>query len=209
MAGNSLIDLRRQYMQLVGSPIVPSKSYFGFQHSLFGFKSFKEIQLNIDQIRSAGIQQDGAVLDLYWFGGQKERFKDGDPRNTRFGDLEWDSNAFLNPSLNIDKIKYTNGVGITLIEEPYIGLNTKMHKMLEMNGGLVKDCKTCSPTIVDYNPWWGVGGLVDWTSPNSSLWHDCKRCALIKGCSLDTIKCVALVQSNFSAEIAGHWVHFF
>jgi len=63
--GPSLQNLRKQYMRLVGAPKVPPKEYFGFQHSLYGFRSFQEMFENIEKTRMAGIPQDGMILDLY------------------------------------------------------------------------------------------------------------------------------------------------
>lgn len=57
--GSSLVSLRQKYMKLVGSPKLPSKSYFGLQHSLFGFKSFDEMFRNIKATRDANIPIDG------------------------------------------------------------------------------------------------------------------------------------------------------
>lgn len=96
---------------------------------------------------------------------------------------------------------------MTLIEEPYIGKKSKMHALLAANYALATDYKFGPPTLVDFNPWWGIGGLIDWTSPKSSLWHDCKRCSLLKECAVDLIKCSGLTRTNFSADVSGHWVN--
>ena len=41
-----------------------------------------------------------------------------------------------------------------------------------------------APSYITYNPWWGNGSLIDFSSPGSDLWMDCKRCALLLGCKV-------------------------
>lgn len=62
--GSSLKDLRKEYMRLVGAPKVPPVEYLGFQHSMFGFRSFEDMFQNIRKVREENIPQDGMVLDL-------------------------------------------------------------------------------------------------------------------------------------------------
>lgn len=204
--GNSLKALRKRYMRLVGPSKVPNKEYFGLQHSIYGFRNFEEMFRHINITRAAKIPIDGMVLDLYWFGGQNAKWANGQPENTRFGELSWDLDAFPNPTANIGRLRKDYGVGVTLIEEPFIGMRTAMYKKLEQSFALTQAYKFGPPDTLNYNNWWGRGGTIDWTAPNSTLWHDCNRCALITDCKVDEKQCSGLPQKNFAADITGHWI---
>jgi alpha-glucosidase len=63
-----------------------------------------------------------------------------------------------------------------LIEEPYVASHLEEHDALTTRGFLAKDCASCSPTFIDYDPWWGRGGIVDYTNPDASqFWHQFRR----------------------------------
>lgn len=204
-AGKSLKDLRQKYMKLVGPPKVPAREIFGMQHSLYGFKSFDEIFKNLDATRAAKIPIDGIVIDLYWFGGQKAAWPNGDPALSNFGSLSWDQSKFPNPTANVQKMRSQYGVGVTLIEEPYIAQNRETHALLEKNYALAKDSVFGPPTKISYNPWWGIGGLIDFTAPGSDVWMDCKRCAYLAGCVVDTVKCAG-VAATPKIDVVGTWI---
>ncbi|KAI8915978.1 glycosyl hydrolases family 31-domain-containing protein [Gorgonomyces haynaldii] len=116
--GNSLLDLRRKYMTLVGKPRLPAKEYFGMQQSLYGYRSFDQAFSELALLRQNKIPVDGIVFDLQWYSG--DNLVPVDPEQTPMGSLVWNS-AFPNPQLNVQKLRDTYGVGISVIEQPYVG----------------------------------------------------------------------------------------
>ncbi len=128
------------------------------------------------------------VLDLYWFGGILEGTRDGaNPNrgdNSPMGNLVWDERAFPDPTGNTNALRTKYGLGLTMIEEPLIGKNTPTFGLLERSYGLARSSGNIQGDYLNYNPWWGTGGLIDFSSPGSDLWMDCKRCAYMKGCTV-------------------------
>jgi alpha-glucosidase (family GH31 glycosyl hydrolase) len=203
--GSSLKDLRKKYMTLVGAPQIPSKEYFGLQNSIFGYENFDEVYFNIQKTREANIPVDGMVFDLQWYGGFRWQRTSRDPRDSRFGILSWDQTAFKDPVANVKRLRDEFGVGITVIEQPYIGKNNPTHELMRRNNALVTDCLNCPPTEINYNPWWGIGGMIDWSSPESNVWMDCKRCSLLVGCKVDPVRCAG-EPVNPQVDITGFWM---
>jgi alpha-glucosidase len=203
--GSSLKDVRKKYMTLVGAPQIPSKEYFGLQQSIFGYESFDDVFFHVQKTREANIPVDGMVFDLQWYGGFKWKTTTGNSADSRFGSLSWDQEAFKNPAGNVKRLRDEFGVGITVIEQPYIGRNMPTHELMRKNNALVTDCFNCAPTSISYNPWWGVGGMIDWTSPLSSVWMDCKRCSLIQGCKVDPVRCAG-EPTNPQVDMTGFWM---
>ncbi|CAA6815217.1 MAG: Alpha-glucosidase (EC [uncultured Thiotrichaceae bacterium] len=171
--GESLAGLRRKYMDLVGKPLVPSRKYFGLWVSEYGFDNWQEL----DGIKKSLIENkfplDGFVMDLQWFGGIEEGSE-----YSSMGKLTWDDKQFPNAALKIRALKDEH-LGLMLIEESYINRGLKEHADLHGKGYLVKTTEG-SPVFLDQSPWWGKGGMVDWTNPAAgAFWHDEKRQSLI------------------------------
>jgi CubicO group peptidase (beta-lactamase class C family) len=73
------------------------------------------------------------------------------------------------------------GIGLVAIEQSYVGKNLPEHAALAEKGYLVKECETCEPIYLSENPWWGKGGMIDWTNAAArDDWHDWKRAPLIQ-----------------------------
>lgn len=175
MAGPDLPDLREDYMQLTGTPPVPPKKAFGLWVSEFGYDDWSELDDTISGLRAADFPVDGAMLDVQWFGGVT-----ADSDDTRMGTLDWDTSSFPNPASKIAALK-ADGVGIIPIEESYVGKNLPEHADMAADGYLVRSgCSTCSPAYLTGNPWWGKGGMIDWTQPAAgAAWHDEQRQHLV------------------------------
>ncbi len=173
LQGDDLPALRRSYMELTGKPPVPPKRSFGLWVSEFGFQNWGEVDATLAGLRQAHFPVDGFALDLQWFGGTF-----GDPDHSRMGSLGWDERNFPNPRGKVASLA-ADGVNLMLIEEPYISRTLDEYQSLEAHGALVKDCETCGPTYLNYNPWWGRGGMVDFTlAAAADYWHDYRRQAL-------------------------------
>ncbi len=176
MSGPDLPELRKDYMELVGRPPVPPKKMFGLWISEWGFDNWAELEGKLRTLRANHFPVDGFVLDLQWFGGIT-RNSDDSP----MGSLTWDRTAFPAPEQEIAQLRDAEGIGLMLIEEPYIARNLAEHAEMEGGGYLARDCETCEATYLDANPWWGKGGMVDWSNPAAgAFWHDWRREALIE-----------------------------
>lgn len=183
MSGSDLQDLRQDYLELVGHPLVPPKKMFGLWVSEYGYDNWGELDDKLSTLRAHHFPVDGFVLDLQWFGG----ILSGSD-NSPMGSLDWDLVKFPNPSAKITELKQKQGVGIITIEESYISRGLPEHVKLAEQNYLARACKTCPPSYLTGNPWWGKGGMLDWTNPDgAAFWHDWKREPLI------------------DAGVMGHW----
>ncbi|WP_119070520.1 TIM-barrel domain-containing protein [Aggregatilinea lenta] len=181
MTGPDLLDLRRDYMELTGRAPVPPKQMFGLWVSEYGYEDWAELDGVIESLRAAGFPLDGFVLDLYWFGSAFPK------ESSQMGSLTWDEAAFPDPAETLAQYRDA-GLGVMLIEEPYVSQSAEGYDEAAANGVLVRTCGevTCAPVAID--DWWGMGGMVDFTDPNAAAWwHDHRRQPLI------------------DAGVTGHW----
>jgi alpha-glucosidase (family GH31 glycosyl hydrolase) len=176
MTGDDLQDLRSDYLELTGRPPVPPKKALGLWVSEYGYEGWNEVDTVLSGLRGADFPVDGFLLDLFWFGGVT-----ANSDNTNMGTLTWDTTAFPNPATTISNYETDDGVGIILIEESYVGAGLTEHSNLESLGHLVRGgCSTCDPVYLTSNPWWGKGGMIDWTSEAAGdYWHNEKRQDLV------------------------------
>lgn len=173
MGGANLPDLRQDYMELTGRPPVPPKQAFGMWVSEYGYDNWAELESKLSTLRSNAFPVDGFVLDLQWFGGITST------DNTRMGTLSWDLTKFPDPAAKIAAYR-AQGLGIIPIEESYIGKGLAEHADLQSRGYLVRQSEGGAPVYLTGNPWWGKGGMLDWTSNAAGdYWHDTKRAPLI------------------------------
>lgn len=182
--GRDVAALRQTWLDLSGHPPVPPLKAFGLWLSEFGFDNWAELDDKVASLRRSGFALDGAVLDLQWFGG----IRSGSP-DTAMGRLDWDETAF--PAAREHVRDYARkGLGLMLIEESYIGAGRPEFAQLASQRGLAMQCPPpCTePVVLEQNPWWGVGGMLDWSNGETShAWHVQKRVPLI------------------DAGILGHW----
>ncbi|MEN8180174.1 MAG: TIM-barrel domain-containing protein [Pseudomonadota bacterium] len=176
MTGPDLLDLRKDFMDLVGHPLVPPKKMFGLWLSEYGYDDWGELEDKLSTLRQAGFPLDGFVLDLQWFGGISAGSDD-----TRMGSLTFDEVKFPNPQAKITGYQNSECAGIMLIEEAYVGLNLPEHSDLHSRDCLAKDRPGgTSPAYLTGNSWWGKGGMIDYTNDACGAYiHDNKRQALI------------------------------
>ncbi len=173
--GPDLADLRRDYLTLTGTPPVPPLKAFGLWLSEYGFDNWGELDGKLSSLRQNGFPIDGAVLDLQWFGGIRS------DALTAMGSLSWNTVKFPDPAAKIAAYA-AGGLGIVTIEESYIGANLPEHQQLASLRYLAMNCPPpcTTPIRLTANPWWGVGGMVDWSNTTgASFWHNAKRKALI------------------------------
>jgi alpha-glucosidase len=175
LSGPNLLDLRQDYMKLTGTPPVPPKKMFGLWVSEYGYDNWAEMEDKLTTLRANNFPVDGFVLDLQWYGGIT-----ADSIDSRMGSLSWDTNNFPEPEAHLAKYA-GEGIGIMTIEQSYISAGLPEYSKLEEKGWLVKQCEDCDPVYLESNPWWGIGGMIDWTNTEgTAAWHDEKRQPLIE-----------------------------
>ncbi|GGA92096.1 glycoside hydrolase family 31 protein [Agarivorans gilvus] len=176
IAGENLADLRSRYLALTGKPPVPPKAMFGLWLSEYGFDNWQELDSKLASLHKAQFPLSGVVLDLQWFGGIKEN-----SNYTQMGSLTWDEKNFPNHQQKIAELKQRN-IGVMVIEEPYIGGELNEFYSLAHAGALARSCAPpcMEPAYIKDNPWWGKGGMLDYSSDKgAAFWHDYRREALI------------------------------
>ncbi|WP_415227070.1 TIM-barrel domain-containing protein, partial [Psychromonas sp.] len=72
LTGKTLADIRRSYMLMAGTPLLPPKSAFGLWLSEYGFDNWAELDQKIATLKKNNFPLSGVVLDLQWFGGISE-----------------------------------------------------------------------------------------------------------------------------------------
>jgi alpha-glucosidase len=176
ITGPDLAHLRSAYMNLTGLPPVPPKKAFGLWISEYGFDNWAELEGKLASLKNAEFPVDGFVLDLQWFGGIKSGADD-----SAMGGLTWDLKNFPNPAEKIAELK-KQGIGLITIEESYISRGRPEFDALAKKGFLAMDGEGpgAKPTYLDYNPWWGKGGMIDWINEAAGqYWHDERRQPLV------------------------------
>jgi alpha-glucosidase len=176
MTGPDLPDLRRDYLELTGHPPVPPKKLFGLWISEYGYDHWSELEGKLRALRADRFPVDGFVLDLQWFGG----ISPGSD-NSNMGRVAWDLTQFPDPKGKLASYDASDGVGIMVIEESYVARGRPEHADLANRGFLARaGCATCAPVYLAGKPWWGKGGMIDWTQDAAGdYWHDLKRQPLI------------------------------
>lgn len=174
-AGDGIQEIRQNFMDLTGKPPLPAKKMLGFWLSEFGFDSWSEVFKHKEALQAKQFPLDGFGMDLQWYGGSF-----GDPDHSRMGTLSWDAQNFPDAPTQIKNLA-AEGLGLMLIEQPYVGKNLSEHQALADAGFFARDCETCGASYIDHNPWWGRGGLIDFTNPVAGkFWHQSKRRPLIR-----------------------------
>ena len=133
LTGDTLADIRRQYMALTGTPPIPPKSAFGLWISEYGYENWAELDDKIASLKANGFPLSGVVLDLFWFGGIR-----GNSPDSRMGSLRWDETRFPDPAGKIAALK-ADGIDMMLIEESYISENLPEYAALAERGGLAQE----------------------------------------------------------------------
>ncbi|KAJ3047586.1 hypothetical protein HK102_012882, partial [Quaeritorhiza haematococci] len=212
----SLLEVRRNYMKITGFPLLPPKEYINYQQSIFGYRNWTHVRDELKVLRDNKFPVDGIILDLYWFGGgylDPAIYPIEERRKTKMGTLAFNTTNFPSPSLNAKQISTEYGISFTLIEEPYIGERTQTFPFLaRQKNALAQSCpsgrpdsSSCSPSVLV--EWWGVGGYLDFTTETGrNVWHDCKRCAVIAGCTVPTYCPTHELEPTEPIEVAGHWM---
>lgn len=168
MTGPNLRDLRRDYLELAGTPPVPPRKAFGLWVSEFGYRSWDDMDRLATELRERGFPVDGFVLDLFWFGGIKKK----DP-DSPMGRLAWDTQAFPNPAGRIAAY-LEDHLGLVAIEESYVSLGTNTYQQMDAQYFARQSGNPGRPTVL--SEWFGEAAMIDWSHPLAGAWiHEHRR----------------------------------
>jgi alpha-glucosidase (family GH31 glycosyl hydrolase) len=185
MQGPSLLDLRKDYLELTGMPPVPPRKALGLWVSEFGYDNWHQLHELRDGLRASGFPLDGFVLDLNWFGGVVPNH----PARSRMGQLDWDQTAldgnpyyFPNPSAEIAAF-IAEHIDIAAIEESYVAAPTSTHAQMpaklmayqRVNAQCVTGNQGTAVEI-DASDFFGKARMIDWSDPAAGVFiHEQRR----------------------------------
>ncbi|MDH3973410.1 MAG: DUF5110 domain-containing protein [Deltaproteobacteria bacterium] len=186
MTGQDLPDLRSDFMELTGTPPIPSRKSFGMWVSEFGYDNWDQVDILKKTLRDDKFPLDGFVLDLNWFGGISPK--------TNMGRLNWDQDQdalvknngyfFPKPSEKIKKYAEDN-IRIAAIEESYLARteplldtfkNIPKNFMAYQRNGNSCNSTIEEPVFINAADFWGEGWMFDWSEPALGQWiHNNRR----------------------------------
>jgi alpha-glucosidase (family GH31 glycosyl hydrolase) len=184
MAGPDLPDLRRDYLELTGTPPVPPRKAFGLWVSEFGYDNWDQIENLRAGLRQESFPVDGFVLDLNWFGGVVLN----DDSKSRMGRLNWDESQsdgnpyfFPAPGQQIQHLA-ADHLGLAVIEESYLATPTDTFNQMPKPLTVFQEAAgQCDPNhqddpVVNLHGFWGTGRMIDWSDPKAGTFiHDQRR----------------------------------
>ncbi|MGD9145698.1 MAG: glycoside hydrolase family 31 protein [Anaerolineae bacterium] len=163
--GPDLKQILKRYADLAGHAPVPPKWSFGFWVSRAGYRSRKEVETVVREMRQRDLPCDVLSLDPWWMG-------DG-PWST----YEWDTGAFPQPAEMVRGLR-EQGVRTCLWINPYLPAGTKAHADALAQGFLVsRPDGTISPVIEAF-----AGqdlAALDFTNPEARIWFQEKLRVLL------------------------------
>lgn len=156
ISGDNNDSLLSQYTKLTGKQPLPPLWALGYIQSKFGYQNVSEAWNVVNNMKSFGIPMDAIVLDMYWYG-----------QGSDMGNLNWDYNAFPNPTKMMSDFG-SEGVKTILITETYFSTQSSEYTTLsnEKYFGL----NSSGNTYVLNNFWAGPAALLDLTKPHSFDW---------------------------------------
>lgn len=158
IGGDSMAGVLENYTYLTGRQELPPYWMLGYITSRYGYRSRTEGETAVDKIKALNIPLDAIVFDIYWQGRNAENAP------YMMGKLDWDTEAFNNPTEMIAGLKSKN-VNTILITEPYFTSYCGNYDYLNSNG-LFSDNST------DDMGWLRGGnvGLIDITKQEALNW---------------------------------------
>ena len=157
MAGNDYPDLISNFTRVTGNQPLPPRWALGNFASRFGYRTEQETRDTVNRFIDLDMPLDAVVLDLYWFGPDIKG---------HMGNLDWDKDAFPNPTKMIEDFQ-SKGVNTVLITEPFILTTSNNWDNAVRNNALATN-HAGDPRRFDF--YFGNTGLVDVFSPEGRDW---------------------------------------
>lgn len=156
-ASSTWQGLTNSFTELTGRQGMIPRWALGNIASRMGYHTQDEVKSVVDEYQKQDIPLDGIVLDLFWFGPDIKG---------HLGNLDWDYNAFPNPTqmLRYNKEK---GVKTVLITEPFILVTSKKYNEV-VEKELVGTTLEGKPYIYDF--YFGTTTLLDIFKPQTRDW---------------------------------------
>ncbi|MGE5676263.1 MAG: TIM-barrel domain-containing protein [Mycobacterium leprae] len=143
-------EILEAYTALTGRPTLPPRWALGYIQSKFGYRNRAEVEELIATFKAKELPIDAVALDLYWF--------------KQMGDLWWNEEAFPQPAEFVQGLQ-AQGVKTVVIEEPYIGVNTRLYPAMSRLNMLARKSDGTPFTF----PFW-IGedaALADFSNPET------------------------------------------
>ncbi len=193
---DTILDLRKQFMKIVGPPQPPIQKSMGHWVGGFGYENWKMIEDDIKILRENKFPVDGFILDLYWYGHafpyEKYQLDETNYADNfchrpsilynpnKLGAFEWDTIAFPDPFNYINnELMGKYNYGLTQMIEPYVNANNKDFSFMLHNNMIAKleNGSFAEPNAVMQN-WIGDNAvMVDFTNPETSKYWFTSRIA--------------------------------
>ena len=157
IAGDNWTDLVSNYTELTGKQPLPALWTLGNFSSRFGYHSQEEVEKTIKKFEDDKIPVDAIILDLYWFGKTIQG---------TMGNLDWDREAFPNPTKMISDLN-NKGVKTILITEPFV-LTTSSKWQEAVDKKVLAIDKLGNPFKYDF--YFGNTGIIDLFKPEGKEW---------------------------------------
>ncbi|MEL7198813.1 MAG: TIM-barrel domain-containing protein [Pseudomonadota bacterium] len=166
VAGDKYSDIVTNFVGVTGRQPLPPRWAFGNMASRFGYRTQAQTEDVVAKHFEDDFPLDAVILDLFWFGPDIKG---------HMGNLDWDRNAFAQPEKMIADFQ-EKGVKTILITEPFILSSSNRWEEALANNALARDA---SGKPVDFDFYFGNGGLVDMFDPAASDWFWSKNQALL------------------------------
>jgi hypothetical protein len=182
---DTILNLRKQYMKITGSPQPPVQKAMGLWIQKFGYEKWEDLEADIDLVRNKNFPVDGFIFDLYWFGHifpttielnensydmnfchQKKPYETAN----ELGKFKWSEKNFPEHKKYLNELMQKYNYGNTLIEEPYISADADDFSFMYTNNMIarLKNGSWAQPEGV-WNNWVGNhAAMPDYTNPNTS-----------------------------------------
>ncbi len=145
------------YSRLTGRQPLPPFWSLGYITSKYGYRTQQEALGVVDSLKTRGYPVDGIVLDLYWYGVEKD-----------MGRLEWEPSQWPDHRQMLRDLK-EKGVNMVVISQPYINKNGAIdnYNFLSERSMLVRDADGMTH---DVQTWVGDAGMLDVSNPETRDW---------------------------------------
>jgi len=152
-------EMIQRYTELTGRPLAPPLWSFGAWFSRCMYRDREQVEGIVERLRELNIPGDVVHVDPRWLKERRSRERDG-------CDFVWDDEAFPDAEGFVRWLA-ERGFKLSLWENPYVWVNTEMHReglqqgyfVRSQDGGLARPLDNPDDTV-----------LIDFTNPEAYRW---------------------------------------